>query len=226
MFEKIEAVTFDDFNTLRYPVETKEDIIYPILRALKRNLAINDNAFLNEYFKADALYRKNLKETQRESLLDNIILNVLKVCGFQATNIDGIVQNAVEEGIVTRKSLWFPDVKETLQTLRKRGYLLGLISNTHWRISKKPKKEFEKFFNVITLSYEHGLAKPYPSIFLVTLNELKTKPKYCLHVGDDPIADIQGAKNVGMKTAFINRRKIEVNTDIQIKELSELLPFL
>jgi len=47
-----------------------------------------------------------------------------------------------------------------------------------------------------------------------------------LHVGDDPIADIEGAKKCGMKTAFINRRKKEANADIKIKQLSALLELL
>ena len=48
----------------------------------------------------------------------------------------------------------------------------------------------------------------------------------CLHVGDDPIADVQGAKNVGMKTAFIKRTNLEANADISIERLDQLLELL
>jgi len=74
----------------------------------------------------------------------------------------------------------------------------------------------------MTLSYEHGFAKPHPSIFVDTLKKLRTNASNCLHVGDDPIADIKGAKSIGMKTAFIKRREIETEADIEIKQLSEL----
>lgn len=72
------------------------------------------------------------------------------------------------------------------------------------------------------MSYEQGHAKPHPSIFIDTLKQLQTKANHCLHVGDDPIADIEGAKNVGMKTAFIKRKEIKTDADIEIKRLIEL----
>ena len=226
MFWKVKSVTFDDFYTLRYAIEGIEDIVYPILRALKRELDVNDEEFLKEYFRADEAYRKRLRETLRESLLDNIILDTLETLGYKPKNVGGIVRSAVDEGLATRKTLWFPDAKKTLKTLRERGYRLGLISNTHWRISGNLRKEFEKFFDVIVFSYEHGFAKPHPSIFLFTLKKMRTTAKYCLHVGDDPIADIQGAKNVGMKTAFVKRREMKADADIQIERLSELTTLL
>ena len=134
--------------------------------------------------------------------------------------------NAVNEGLATKDTEWFPDAKRTLTTLKEKGYKLGLISNTHWRISESLRKEFKKFFDAITFSYEHGYAKPHPSIFTSTLEKLRISTNHCLHVGDDPIADIQGAKNIGMKTAFILRREIKTDADIEIKQLIELTTLL
>lgn len=219
-------MTFDDYYTLRHTIEREEDIIYPILRALKRDLNIKNGEFLEEYFRADATYRRRLKETLRESLLDDIILDTLDACGYKLKDVTGTVRSAVDEGLSTRKASWFPDAKDTLRWLRERGFRLALISNTHWRISWNLRREFKEFFDVITLSYEHGYAKPHPSIFLATLKNLGTTADHCLHVGDDPVADIQGAKNVGMKTAYIKRRELKTDADIQIERLSELITLL
>jgi len=219
----LSAITFDDFYTLRHPVEEREDIIYPILKALKKQgLNVADEEFLKEYFREDEVYRKRLEETLRESLLDDMVMNALIACGFEPQAVVGIVKEAVDYGLTTRKSKWFPDAKKTLLILRKKGYRLGLISNTHWRISENSRKEFKKFFDVITLSYEHGFAKPHPSIFIETLKKLQTNAGNCLHVGDDPIADVEGAKSVGIKTAFIKRNEIETEADIEINQLIEL----
>jgi len=227
MIFKVKAVTFDDFYTLRYPVGKKEDIIYPILKALKRQESdVDEEEFLKQYFRADKLYRKRLKETLRESLLDDVVSGALIVCGYEPKTISRIVKEAVDYGIATRKAKWFPYAKRTLITLRERGYKLGLISNTHWRIPESLRREFQKFFDVIILSYEYGYAKPYPSIFVATLKKLGTNANHCLHVGDDPILDIQGAKSVGMKTVFIKRREIKTDADIEIKRLVELTTFL
>lgn len=227
MILKVEAVTFDDFYTLRYPVGEKEDIVYPILKALKRQgLDVNDKEFLKQYFIADKLYRKRLKETLRESSLDDIVMSGLTTCGCEPKTVVRIVKEAVDYGLATRRAKWFPDAKRTLLTLQKKDYKLGLISNTHWRISENLRREFEKFFDVITLSYEHGYTKPHPSIFVAALKKLGTNANHCLHVGDDPTADIQGAKSVEMKTAFIKRREIKTDADIEIKRLIELTTLL
>jgi len=212
---------------LRYPIGEREDIICPVLRVLKRQgLDLDDKEFLKQYFRADRLYRKRLKETSRESLLDDIVVSALVGCGYEPKTVSGIVKEAVDCGIATRKAKWFPDAKTTLTTLREKGYKLGIISNTHWRILEGSRREFEKFFDVITLSYEHGYAKPHPSIFVTAINKLETKANHCLHVGDDPIADVQGAKSVGMKTALIKRRETKTDADVEIKRLIELTTFI
>ena len=110
--------------------------------------------------------------------------------------------------------------------LRSEGYKLGLISNTHWRFLPSLREQFEGFFDVITLSYEHGHVKPHPSIFMSTLEKLKVNPHQSLHVGDAPIADIEGARNIGMKTVFVNRKEVEMNADIEMKRITELAKFL
>lgn len=97
---------------------------------------------------------------------------VLADCGYQLKTTVKVLRKAVNYGLATRKTRWFPNVKRTLLALRKEGYKLGLISNTHWHISQKLRKEFAEFFDVITLSYEHGYSKPHPSIFVATLNKL------------------------------------------------------
>jgi putative hydrolase of the HAD superfamily len=75
------------------------------------------------------------------------------------------------------------------------------------------------------LSYEHGYAKPHQSIFVATLRKLGINTLQCLHVGDDPTADIQGAHNVGMKTAFIRRNKTKTDANIEIEQIVELTTF-
>jgi FMN phosphatase YigB (HAD superfamily) len=45
-------------------------------------------------------------------------------------------------------------------------------------------------------------------------------------VGDDPIADVKGARDVGMKTAFVKRKEVEANADIEIGQIAELATLL
>lgn len=223
----VDAVTFDDFGTLRFSVVEREDIIYPILRSLTESgMSLREEQFLNEYFKMDASYRKELRETSRESLLDDIVANVLESLGFKSPVLKNTIKKAIDQGLATRSTEWYSDASSVLSSLRNTGYKLGLISNTHWRFLDSSSKEMEKIFDTVTLSYQHGYAKPHPSIFLATLKKLQISPNRCLHVGDDPIADIEGAKNVGMKTVFMKREGVEADADANIERLSQLLELL
>ena len=226
MIPEVKAVTFDDFLTLRYPMKQREDIIYPILTALRRKLDVNEEQFLKQYFKENQLYQKRLRKTLRETLLDDIVASVLVSCGYDSQTICGNVKEAVDFGLATRKARWFPNARRTLLMLRSEGYKLGLISNTHWRFLPSLRKQFKEFFDVITLSYEHGYVKPHPSIFVTTLQKLKVNPNQSLHVGDDPLADIQGARSIGMKTVFVKRKEVKTNADIEVKRIMELTTFL
>lgn len=49
-----------------------------------------------------------------------------------------------------------------------------------------------------------GIRKPDPAIFNLSCLQLKTSAEHCVFIGDNEIADIQGAQKAGMKTIFFN----------------------
>ena len=50
-----------------------------------------------------------------------------------------------------------------------------------------------------------GAAKPDARIFAHLLREARVEPIEVLHIGDDPLADVVGATQAGMQTAWLNR---------------------
>ena len=52
---------------------------------------------------------------------------------------------------------------------------------------------------------DSGVAKPDPRIFLAAAALLGVAPGQILHVGDDPLMDVVGAREAGLRTAWINR---------------------
>ena len=53
-----------------------------------------------------------------------------------------------------------------------------------------------------------GVAKPDPRIFAAAAERLGVVPEEILHVGDDPVLDVVGARDAGLKTAWINRARM------------------
>ncbi len=99
-----------------------------------------------------------------------------------------------------------PDVRRLLAGLRSRGLRIGLISNTfapgRLLTPRLEKDGIGEAIDVIVFSSEYGKRKPHPAIFEAALEELGVSPERALFVGDQPVADIMGAKGVGMKTVL------------------------
>ena len=61
---------------------------------------------------------------------------------------------------------------------------------------------------------DHGVAKPDPGIFLAAVRWLGIAPHDVLHVGDDPAMDVCGARDAGLRSAWINRERRPWPTDM------------
>lgn len=109
---------------------------------------------------------------------------------------------------VLEQTIKKPNTTSTLKTLKEKKYKLGVITNT-WHSKKHIENvlnelKIKNFFEVIIVSSYFGTFKPHPSIFKKALDELKSKPKETIFVGNDLEADIYGAKNMKMKTILID----------------------
>lgn len=109
-----------------------------------------------------------------------------------------------------RKRYWstrfnlYDKVILVLSTLRKK-YKLALVSNCFVGTSDVLEAlNLIHFFDCIILSYEIGVKKPDKRIYLETLQRLKLRPEECVFVSDS-ISDLEGAREVGLKTILIRQ---------------------
>lgn len=100
-------------------------------------------------------------------------------------------------------SVLFPKVFETLSILNSK-YLMGLVSNgkTKGQSAKLEASGISGFFSSICISEEIGVKKPDPRIFMKCLDDLSVQPKEAVFVGDNPSADIEAAKALGMRAIW------------------------
>ncbi|NII09667.1 HAD family hydrolase [Oleiagrimonas sp. C23AA] len=73
---------------------------------------------------------------------------------------------------------------------------------------------------------EVGVAKPHPDIFEAVRAHLDLPASEILHVGDDPVSDVAGAREAGFRTAWINREGTDWPTqpraDLELTDLTAL----
>ena len=62
-------------------------------------------------------------------------------------------------------------------------------------------------FHCHVCARDTGVAKPDARIFREAAQQLGVAPGQILHVGDDPVLDVQGAREAGLHTAWINRER-------------------
>ena len=117
------------------------------------------------------------------------------------------------------------DVLPTLETLKRRGLTLGIISNWDERLRPLLKAlQLGRYFQAIIISCEVGFLKPFPGIFQRAIEKLDLPAHSVLHVGDSRREDVLGARSAGLRALLINRhvskRKNEIAT---LDELADLL---
>ena len=91
-----------------------------------------------------------------------------------------------------------------LAALLGQGYTLAVVSNTMRTPGATLRRLLERYrlldcFRHTTFSDEVGVRKPDPEIFALTLRAVGGEAATAVHVGDDEILDVQGARAAGMR---------------------------
>ena len=63
----------------------------------------------------------------------------------------------------------------------------------------------DSYFERALAARDAGAAKPDQRIFRALLDGAGLEPGDVLYVGDDPYADVQGARNAGLQAAWLDR---------------------
>jgi HAD superfamily hydrolase (TIGR01509 family) len=92
----------------------------------------------------------------------------------------------------------FTDVEPTLAALRRAGIKTGIVSNAGWDVRIQfVAAGIDDLVDTYALSFEIGVIKPEPEMFLQPCEDLGVAPERALMVGDTPIPD-GGALTIGM----------------------------
>lgn len=151
---------------------------------------------------------------------------------FRALGLDADVEAFTTEierrfdaGAYTRP---YDDSLPTLETLRRCGYRVGVISNGTPGVANclnlagiTERVEFVLVSGVV------GWEKPAPEIFHMGLEASGLRPETVVFVGDHYEADVQGARAVGMQAVLIDRGGQSTQTDCPVvSDLNEFLHWL
>jgi len=128
----------------------------------------------------------------------------------------------------------FADTRETLATLRERGYRLGLLSNTwwaaEWHNADLAAHGLADLLDALVYTSDLDCSKPHESAFREIAARLGVAPEACVMIGDRQIDDVSGARAAGMRAIWRRNESgfpsSDVAPDAVIDALAELPPLL
>lgn len=131
--------------------------------------------------------------------------------------------------VVLDKSLYHvrPDAAATLAVCAYNGWKNYILTNNfpEWE-SLFDQLGLRSYFSGVVNSGAVGACKPEERIFRLA-ERAANFPSFIWMVGDNPVADIQGAKNAGWHTAYITEPGSKSSgAEVTVTSLKELLKFL
>src|SRR3989337_2728605 len=235
---RIKAVLFDMFDTLML-IEKDHAFYSPSLKRAyeflrEKGVKVKFEVFEKAYVEArDALYAE--ADAKLEEPHFNVrVSNTLKTLGYDygvSSKVVAGATNAFCEGFMNYVRI-DDDAASSLAKLHGR-YKLGIVSNfaiPECVLTLLCKHGLDGFFDVVVVSGAVNVRKPSPEIFRKALEALGVDAEEAIFVGDTVDADVAGAKSLGMKKVYIERRvqKEAENAcpDQTIKSMGELLSAL
>lgn len=226
----IKAVFFDAGNTLIYPhpgvaevcaeIFLKHGYDYPF--ELVRDAVVSAESYYEERYWTDDTFWAS--ETGAADFWIGYYSFIAKHLGIEngVRHVARAVYDAFGEG-----GRWclYPDAPPAIEDLKKRGMILGVVSNWDTRLSEILFDHgLHDAFNFIISSACVGRIKPQPEIFETALARAGVEPHEALHVGDHFYADVLGASTAGIKPVLVDRNSWGPFAGYaSVKDLSELL---
>jgi putative hydrolase of the HAD superfamily len=222
-------VIFDFIGTLvevkNYSLQASKMKLHRAILEAGFNISVDN--FLQAYDKAHEKYRITRYDELIEVTNAVWITEALNDLGFKIRPHDPRIEKTV--------NIFFEDYLNSLE-LRpcatgaleqvSENYRLGLISNFTYApvIHAGLKKlDINHFFHAILVSQEVGWRKPRTEIFQEALRRLEATAQETVYVGDSPLEDIRGARNLGMKTVFVPSQFYSLETLRESQQKPDLI---
>jgi HAD superfamily hydrolase (TIGR01662 family) len=223
------AIFFDVDFTLIYPGPTFQAEGYGMF-CQRYGIAIDQRRFNDAVEGASSVLDEAQDHVYAKALFEKYTRRVIEGMGGTGDQLDACAREIYDEWATNQHFFLYDDVAPALRELAARGFILGLISNSH-RCLESFQEHFElsDLISAAVSSAEHGYMKPHPSIFEAALAQANVSAAESLMVGDSLAHDIEGARRAGMRGVLVHRSDTpapQVDEVPVIRGLGELLSLM
>ena len=231
----IKAVYFDWFNTLAtydppreqlYSDALKEQGFNISFRQVYRGLLEGDRQYL--YMVAHGQV-KNKSAQEREEVLTlypEAICKTARVSAPHDVHLK-VIQQVLK--LFTGRIVLYQDVLPVFEELKKRNYILGIITNANDSVFQSVDESgLRPYLQAVITSEEAGAEKPDTAIFQEAYDQAGLRPEEMVYVGDTYKSDVLGAEQAGSRGILLDRYDLapEITNCIKITTLDQVLEYI
>lgn len=237
---KLKLIIFDLDNTLvNYGGVTKQAWDLTCTSALKEyDLNIDAMTLSDEIYRVNNMiwddeFRRpkgnfsfrDLRISIVKEALNNLTINNELLVNHLVDNYDRCKRDSVYV---------FDDVLDTIETLRKKEYIIALLTNGDGKTQREKLKRFdlEKLFDHIFIEGEQGVGKPERAAYENVLNKCHVEVSEACMVGDHYLWEVVAPIQYGLHAIWVKRfgsmipEEVTVQPDFVIENIGEILDLL
>jgi putative hydrolase of the HAD superfamily len=143
---------------------------------------------------------------------------------LEVADADGLAASLHRAFTRMENYVLFDDVRPTIEALRARGLLLGIVSNFEaWLEEWFGIHELVETFPVRAISGIEGIEKPDERIFRLALERAGVSALESAYVGDNPEFDVDPPAALGMFPVLVDRRdRFPDHNGARVRDLRDL----
>jgi len=210
MTNQIEAVLFDMGGTLRHNDKrdetAKAKILQKILDLVKADISAT------EFSQVLTTREREYEDWAAQNMVELDEIRFWTEWMMPEWPKELVSKNAMKLNAIWRDAIctrtFFPESRPTIFGLHRRGYKLGLVSNTTSSVDSPRALEQEGIsgcFDMVMLSCVIGKRKPAPDMLLKAAEIMGVLPISCAYIGDRPDWDVAAARAAGFGCAVVLR---------------------
>jgi putative hydrolase of the HAD superfamily len=227
----IRAISFDVGQTLLRPFPSFGDVFVrccsdggvelsaDIPRAVEQLV----DRFFDDLRDRQVLYSTSIEQSR--AIWTDLYVQILNHCKVDARQVDLLAARLYAAFVDHATYELFDDALPVVQTLKARGFKIGVTSNWEsWLTDLLTTKKLADFIEFAAISGGVGFEKPDRRIFDLSVARAGFPASAVLHVGDSVTSDVHGAVAAGLRAILLDRNGAHAGTDVpKVTNLYELL---
>jgi HAD superfamily hydrolase (TIGR01662 family) len=199
------AIFFDVDFTLIYPGPTFQGEGYARFCS-DEDVCVDVSQFEEAVAAASFILDEVEEQVYDPNLFVHYTSTIIEQMGGRGAGVIRAAERIYEQWASNHHFEIYEDVAPVLTELAARGYVLGVISNSHRSLDAFTLHfKLDGLIKTTISSAEHGFMKPHRSIFDAALQRAEAKAADAVMVGDSLKADIEGARAAGLRGVLLRR---------------------